>query len=85
MTLINLALVLVVVSMVLGVVRILLGPSGADRGAATDLVFFGFVILIALLGVRLSTTLLVDIVLVATLVGLLAAISLARLTAGGKR
>ena len=85
MTLINLALVLVVLSMVLGVVRILLGPSGADRGTATDVVFFGFVILVALLGVRLSTTLLVDIVLVATLVGLLAAISLARLTAGGKR
>ena len=85
MTLINLALSLIVVSMVLVVFRILLGPSGADRGAAADLVFFGFVSLVALLGVRLSTTLLVDIVVVATLVGLLAAISLARLTAGGKR
>jgi multisubunit Na+/H+ antiporter MnhF subunit len=84
-TLIDLSLALIVVAMVLGVVRVLLGPSGADRGGATDLVFFGFVGLVALLGVRLSTTLLVDIVLVATLVGLLAAISLARLTAGGKR
>lgn len=85
MTLINLALAVIVIAMVLSVYRILRGPSGADRGAATDMIFFGFVSLVALLGVQLGTSLLVDIVLVSTLVGLLAAVSLARLTAGGKR
>lgn len=85
MSIIDLALVAVVTAMILSVYRILRGPSGADRGAGSDMIFFGFVSLVALLGVRLNTALLVDIVLVATLVGLLAAISLARLTAGGKR
>jgi multicomponent Na+:H+ antiporter subunit F len=85
MTLLNLALAAVVTAMVVSMYRILRGPSGADRGAAADMIFFGFVALVALLGVRLGTTLLVDIVLVATLVGFLAAVSLARLTAGGKR
>lgn len=85
MSLIDLALAAIVIAMVLSMYRILRGPSGADRGAGSDMIFFGFVSLVALLGVRLSTSLLVDIVLVATLVGLLAAVSLARLTAGGKR
>lgn len=85
MTLINLALASIVIAMVLSVYRILRGPSGADRGAGSDMIFFGFVALVALLGVRLGTSLLVDIVLLATLMGFLAAVSLARLTAGGKR
>lgn len=85
MSLIDLALTAVVLAMVLSVYRIVRGPSGADRGAGSDMIFFGFVSLVALLGVRLGTSLLVDIVVVATLVGFLAAVSLARLTAGGKR
>lgn len=85
MILIDLALAAIITAMIIATYRILLGPGGGDRGAGADVMFYGFVSLVALLGVRLSTQLLVDIVLVATLVGFLAAISLARLTAGGKR
>ena len=85
MSLAGIAMVVIVAAMIIAVYRILLGPTGADRGVGSDLVFYGFVSLIALLGALLPSSLLVDVVLVATLVGLLAAISLARLTAGGKR
>lgn len=81
----GIAMVVIVAAMIIAVYRVLRGPTGADRGAGSDLVFYGFVSLIALLGALLPSSLLVDVVLVATLVGLLAAISLARLTAGGKR
>lgn len=85
MSMIDIALAAIVVSMIIATYRILRGPNGSDRGSGSDMVFFGFVGLVAILGVRLETALLVDIVVVCTLVGFLAAISLARLTAGGKR
>ena len=85
MSIIDIALAAVVVSMIIATFRVLRGPTGADRGTGSDMVFYGFVVLVAILGIRLETVLLVDIVVVCTLVGFLAAISLARLTAGGKR
>lgn len=85
MILANLSLLAICAAMIIATYRVLRGPSGADRGAGADLIFYGFVCLVALLAVRLETALLVDIVLVTTLVGFLAAVSLARLTAGGKR
>ncbi len=82
---IDVALALIVVSMVVATYRILAGPAKADRGAGADLVFFGFVSFVSVLGLRLSTELVIDIVLVCTLVGFMSALSLARLIAGGKR
>lgn len=85
MQLIDIGLAAIIVAMAIATYRILTGPSSADRGAASDVVFFGFVGLVAMLGYRLETELVVDIVLVAALVGFLAALSLARLITGGKR
>ncbi|GAB3494964.1 monovalent cation/H+ antiporter complex subunit F [Nocardiopsis coralliicola] len=82
---VDIALAVLAAALLAAVWRILRGPSAADRGAGTDVVFFGFVGMAALLGVRLETEHVVDIVLVATLVGFLAALSVARLVAGGKR
>ncbi|APU15854.1 MULTISPECIES: monovalent cation/H+ antiporter complex subunit F [Actinoalloteichus] len=85
MTVIDIGLGAVVLAMIIATYRILRGPSSADRAAGADVIFFGFVGLVALLGLRLETELVIDIVLACTLVGFLAALSLARLIAGGKR
>lgn len=85
MIVIQAALVVVPLVMLLAVVRIVRGPSEADRGAAADVIFFGFVVLVALIGIVLDTGMVIDIVLVCTIVGFLAAVSLARLITGGNR
>lgn len=85
MQVIDIGLVAIVIAMAIATYRILTGPSAADRGAASDVVFFGFVGLVIMLGFRLDTELVVDIVLVCALVGFLAALSLARLITGGQR
>ncbi|MCP2333986.1 MULTISPECIES: monovalent cation/H+ antiporter complex subunit F [Actinoalloteichus] len=85
MILIDLAIVLVALSLLAAVVRLVRGPSDADRGLAGDLVFFGFVALVALVGLRADSEVVFDVVLVATLVGFLASLSIARLVTGGKR
>jgi multicomponent Na+:H+ antiporter subunit F len=73
------ALVVMVLALVVAIGRLLVGPTDADRGLAVD---FGFVVVvgaIALLAVRLQAPALLDLVLVATLVGFLATVALARL------
>lgn len=65
--------------------RMLVGPTDADRVVAADLLFFGVVGLIALIGVRSVTAFAFDIVLIASLVGFLTALSLARALTRGKR
>ncbi|MFD3686528.1 monovalent cation/H+ antiporter complex subunit F [Nocardiopsis sp. NPDC058631] len=81
----DIALLFLGVAMVAAVYRILIGPDQADRGAGSDIVFFGFVGIVIVLGLRLGSAVVVDVVLVCTLVGFLAALSLARLVSGGKR
>lgn len=59
--------------------------TAADRVVAADLLTFSLVGLVALIGVRFARAGTFDLVLVATLVAFLAAISLARALTGGRR
>lgn len=81
----DLAVLLLVVSALLSVVRMLRGPEEADRAIAGDLLMFGVVGVLALLGVRMGIVYTFDIVFVAAIVGFLSAMSLARALTRGKR
>jgi multicomponent Na+:H+ antiporter subunit F len=76
---IDVALGLLAVGVLSAIVRMVRGPDAADRAVAADLVFFAFVAAVALLAVRLEERALLDIAVVATLVGFLATVALARL------
>jgi multicomponent Na+:H+ antiporter subunit F len=76
---IDVALGLLAVGVLSAIVRMVEGPDAADRAVAADLVFFAFVAAVALLAVRLEEQALLDIAVVATLVGFLATVALARL------
>lgn len=65
--------------------RIAKGPTPADRVVATDLLTFSLIALIALIGTRVASTGTFDLVIVATLVSFLAAVSLARALTRGRR
>lgn len=79
------ALVLLAVGMLLAAVRAYLGPKVTDRAVAADLIFFAMIGFIALIGLRTNIEALFDIILIATLLGFMAAISMARLGSGGRR
>jgi len=66
-------------AMLVAVVRLIAGPTDADRAVAVDYGFFVTVAVLAVLAVRLDERSLLDLVLVATLVGFLATVALARL------
>ncbi|MEV8272157.1 monovalent cation/H+ antiporter complex subunit F [Microbacterium sp. NPDC077184] len=81
----DIAIGILALSMLVTTYRMLRGPDDADRVVSADLLLFGAVGLIAVIGVRVAATFAFDIVLVATVVSFLAALSLARALTRGKR
>ncbi|AGF72808.1 monovalent cation/H+ antiporter complex subunit F [Corynebacterium halotolerans] len=83
MTVIDIAMIIIGLSVVPAVYRMMVGPTRADRAIAGDLVTVAVVGLLALVGIRDGSQFTFDIVLIASLVSFLTAIALARaLTAG---
>ncbi len=80
---VDLALLGLGVAFALGLARIILGPSVADRAVATDLCLFSVVGVISLTVVRTGSPQFVDVVLIATLLGFLASIAIAALIGRG--
>lgn len=81
----DVALVVVALAVLPAVYRICTGPRDADRAVAADVVFFAVIAVVALLGLRLGAGIALDVILVASVVGFLATMSLARLVTRGRR
>lgn len=81
----DIAIVGVAAVLLAAVYRIVRGPTAADRAVAADLLTFSVVGLLVLAGARLERLGTFDLVLIATLVTFLAAVSLARGLMGGRR
>lgn len=79
MSLIDIPLVLIGGVFVVVVIRMVLGPSQGDRAVAADLSFFCFIAMTALFGARQGFGAAFDVVLVATLTGLVATLWLSRM------
>ncbi|MCP3425661.1 monovalent cation/H+ antiporter complex subunit F [Rothia sp. AR01] len=82
---IDLSIVVIGLVCLVATYRMLRGPDDAHRAIAADLLMFGILGLIVLLGVRTRSPFTFDIVLIAALVAFLSAISLARALTRGKR
>jgi len=81
----DIAIVVLVGVCVLAAARMLIGPTDADRAVAADLFTFSVLGLIALVGVRSGSVATFDLLLIATLVGFLSGLSLARALTRGRR
>lgn len=79
MSFLDLALAALGLAFVCGIVRVAVGPTLADRAVAADVCLFALVAGVSLLAIRRDASTLIDVVLVATLLGFITTISLARL------
>jgi multicomponent Na+:H+ antiporter subunit F len=79
------AVVILVVSAVLGIVQVARGPDDASRAVSGDLLFFCAVAIFLVTGMLRSTSVLFDVALLATLSGVLATAALARMLTRGRR
>lgn len=82
---IGIAIVIVGIVMILATARIIHGPTPADRVIGADLLTFGVIAQFALIGTRFARAGTYDLVLVATVVAFLAAVSFARVLGRGRR
>ena len=79
MTLLDPPLIAIAVAFALALLRVLRGPTVADRAIAADVALYGAIAAIALLAVREGSEQLADVTLVATLLGFLATVALSLL------
>ena len=76
---------LLAIAVVLAVVRVVRGPTAGDSAVAGDLIFFAFIGVVAVFGLMFSIGAVIDIILVAAILGFRSILSLARLLQGGQR
>jgi multicomponent Na+:H+ antiporter subunit F len=79
------AVAILAVSAAVAAHRMFVGPDDAQRAMGSDLLFFAFVGLTALGGLLVGSPAVFDLIIVATVVGFLASISLARAVTSGRR
>ncbi|MDQ3991602.1 MAG: monovalent cation/H+ antiporter complex subunit F [Actinomycetota bacterium] len=85
MSAVDVALVVLALTFLAGLARVVVGPTLADRAVAADLCLFTLIASLALLSVNRGSSLFLDGVLVATLLGFTATVALARLVGRRKR
>jgi multicomponent Na+:H+ antiporter subunit F len=79
MTFLDVALVAIAVAFAMALVRVLRGPTIADRAVAADVALYSVIAAIALLTLRQAAFEFLDVILVATLLGFLATVALSLL------
>ncbi len=79
MMFLDVALAGIAISFALALVRVLRGPSIADRAVAADVALYGVIAAIAVLTLREDAVEFLDVILVATLLGFIATIALSLL------
>jgi multisubunit Na+/H+ antiporter MnhF subunit len=75
---------IVSISLLLAVVRLLMGPSIPDRTMALDMILMHVVALIALYGIAVNRDVLVDAIIVTAVLGFLGTVSIARYIEEGR-
>lgn len=79
------AVAVLVVSSLLGTMRIARGPDDATRAVVGDLLFFCALAIFVVTGVLRETSVLFDVVLLGTLCGILATVAFSRMLTRGAR
>lgn len=80
-----LGLIVLATCMIAVAYRMITATTDADRAVAADLLMFSFTGMLAIIGVLLAGAFFFDLILVASVVGFLSAVSLARALTRGRR
>lgn len=79
------AIAILGVGIILGLVRVFTATDGASRAVVGDLVYFSSIGILVLLGMLVSSAVVVDAAMIASILGIVATIALARILTRGER
>ncbi len=81
----GIAIVILGVSVILGLLRVLTAQDAPTRAVVGDLIFFSCVGILALYGMLTGSSVSVDLALLASILGIVSTIALARIITRGRR
>lgn len=79
------ATVMLAAAMVLGMIRVITASDGATRAVVGDLIFFSCIGILLIQGMLNRSAVAVDAAMIASVLGILATIALARILTRGRR
>src|SRR5699024_2970653 len=72
-------------AIIIGLVRVLTARDLGSRAVVSDLIYFSSVAIVTMLGIAVSSSIVLDVVFLASMVGILATIALSRILTRGHR
>lgn len=72
-------------AIVVGLLRVLTARDQGSRAVVSDLIYFSSIAIVTMLGIAVSSSIVLDVIFLASMVGILATIALARILTRGHR
>lgn len=72
-------------AIIIGLVRVLTARDLGSRAVVSDLIHFSSVAIVTMLGIAVSSSIVLDVVFLASMVGILATVALSRILTRGHR
>ena len=82
---ISICIVILAASIIVGLVRVLTAKDLGSRAIVSDLVYFSAIGILTMFGILVSSSIILDTIFLASMVGILATISLSRILTRGLR
>lgn len=82
---ISICIVILAAAIIVGLVRVLTAKDQGSRAIVSDLVYFSAIGILTMFGILVSSSIILDTIFLASMVGILATISLARILTRGLR
>lgn len=77
--------IILAVAIIIGLVRVLTARDQGSRAVVSDLIYFSAIAIVTMLGITVSSSVVLDVVFLASMVGILATIALSRILTRGHR
>jgi multicomponent Na+:H+ antiporter subunit F len=77
--------VILALAIIIGLVRVLTARDQGSRAVVSDLIYFSAVAIVTMLGITVSSSVVLDVVFLASMIGILATIALSRILTRGHR
>jgi multicomponent Na+:H+ antiporter subunit F len=77
--------VILAAAIIIGLIRVLTARDQGSRAVVSDLIYFSAIAIVTMLGIAVSSSVVLDVVFLASMVGILATIALSRILTRGHR
>lgn len=77
--------IILAAAIVAGLIRVLTARDQGSRAVVSDLIYFSAIAIVTMLGIAVSSSVVLDVIFLASMVGILATIALSRILTRGHR